>query len=145
MKGWEFLRCSDCGEKIETTSRSLVCTGCGLTGSLNGNVATFPRRTLEPMKAPREPFRTLLRKVDSFLHPLRGKLSPFRWYADRRMERYYERCLLDSTLAEEFRRHYLPMALPGTTALDVGCGRGRIAALLVQLGFDVVGLDLSPH
>ncbi|MBI3988700.1 MAG: class I SAM-dependent methyltransferase, partial [candidate division NC10 bacterium] len=30
-------------------------------------------------------------------------------------------------------------------ALDFGCGRGRIAALLVQLGFDVVGLDLQPH
>lgn len=145
MKGWEVLCCPDCGGRFETTPASLVCVGCGLTGILNENVATFPHPLPEPAKTPERPLRTFLQKIDSGLHPLRGRFSPLRWYADRHLKRYYDRCLGDPALAEEFRRHYLPEAVPGRAALDVGCGRGRITALLTQLGFQVVGLDLSPH
>lgn len=34
---------------------------------------------------------------------------------------------------------------PGQSVLDVGCGTGRHVAALRQLGYDAVGLDLSPE
>jgi SAM-dependent methyltransferase len=33
---------------------------------------------------------------------------------------------------------------PGSTMLDVACGRGRHARFLAQKGFDVTGIDLAP-
>lgn len=34
---------------------------------------------------------------------------------------------------------------PGTRFLEVGCGRGRVSAMLSKLGVDVSGLDISPE
>jgi len=43
-------------------------------------------------------------------------------------------------LPEIFRSH-----LNGTTALDFGCGAGRSTRFLSGLGFDAVGVDISPE
>ena len=36
-------------------------------------------------------------------------------------------------------------APPPKTVLDIGCGQGRDALFLGRLGYDVTGIDLSPH
>ncbi len=43
-------------------------------------------------------------------------------------------------LPEIFRRH-----VTGTRAVDFGCGTGRSTRFARQLGFDVVGVDISPE
>jgi|SRR5271157_970008 len=43
-------------------------------------------------------------------------------------------------LPEIFRAH-----VKGTTALDFGCGAGRSTRFLRKLGFETVGVDISPE
>ncbi len=45
-------------------------------------------------------------------------------------------------LQEAFRRH---AGIPVREVLDLGCGTGRIAALLADAGYDLVALDASPE
>jgi SAM-dependent methyltransferase len=35
--------------------------------------------------------------------------------------------------------------MPGSSVLDAGCGTGRVASRLADLGFDVVGADVDPE
>ena len=35
-------------------------------------------------------------------------------------------------------------AAPGARVLDAGCGTGRVALRLAELGYDCVGVDLDP-
>ncbi len=144
---WEILRCPSCGGEMQEDSQVLSCRQCGMTAAIAENTVSFAR----PVAAPASPRPRFHRKFLNFskymVHPLHGRLSPVRWYTHRRVEEYYERCLKDRALAEEFGEHYLPRVLTSATgaALDFGCGRGRIAALLGQLGFEVTGLDAAPH
>lgn len=78
-------------------------------------------------------------------------LNPFEWgpllaFQKRQRMRYYERCLHDRSFAERTLARYLPAAVLRRRghALDVGCGDGRISAMLHQLGFSVIGLDIAP-
>lgn len=50
--------------------------------------------------------------------------------------------LYASFLQEAFRRYAL---FPVREVLDLGCGTGRIAALLADAGYDLVALDNSPE
>lgn len=56
----------------------------------------------------------------------------------------------DSTVSSKEFRHPLPKAAidqyfpKGGTVLDMGCGYGRLAATLADLGFKVSGTDTSP-
>jgi len=64
------------------------------------------------------------------------------------IETRYEQYLSDKATASQFAKTYLPETLQegwGRNAFDVGCGRGRHAAMLSQLGFQVTGMDLQPH
>lgn len=74
-------------------------------------------------------------------------VGPLAWYERRWRERYYERYLKDKHLADDFRRRYLPTQFQNREGLvlDLGCGRGRVAAMLSQCGFQVVGLDRERH
>lgn len=66
----------------------------------------------------------------------------------RQVEAHYERYLSDKGTAEHFARTYLPRELQrekNHLAFDIGCGRGRHSAMLSQLGFYVIGIDLQPH
>ncbi len=55
---------------------------------------------------------------------------------------YFER---DETEAENFINRLMERLkpAPGSTMLDIACGRGRHAKFLAEKGFDVTGLDLS--
>ena len=56
---------------------------------------------------------------------------------------YFER---DEEEAAAFLRrlvNHLHMA-PGSRVLDVACGRGRHSKIFASMGFDVIGIDLSP-
>jgi SAM-dependent methyltransferase len=64
------------------------------------------------------------------------------------IETRYEQYLSDKATASQFARTYLPEPLQegwDRNAFDVGCGRGRHAAMLSQLGFHVTGMDVQPH
>ena len=91
--------------------------------------------------------RVLLRKLRNAINPLNNPLLPMRYISRIRREGYYRRTLTDKRLAREWADHFLKdLDLPpGAVALDFGCGRGRNAALLAQLGFKVVGQDITVH
>ena len=72
-------------------------------------------------------------------------LSPI---ISRRIEACYERYLFDERTAEHFALTHLPQEMQngkGLRAFDIGCGRGRHAAMLSQLGFGVTGMDLQTY
>jgi SAM-dependent methyltransferase len=81
------------------------------------------------------------------LNPLGSRLSPLRYFSDWRLERYYRRALSDPLLARSWSRHYLTGLTIDDRApvLDHGCGRGRHAAILSQLGFEVAAQDVHAH
>jgi len=56
---------------------------------------------------------------------------------------YFER---DEKEAEAFIRRLVNhlRLKPGSRVLDVACGRGRHSKILAAMGFDVIGIDLSP-
>ena len=54
--------------------------------------------------------------------------------------RYWAEKRFDAAEAEFLK----PYVEAGQPALDVGCGTGRILTLLVDEGFDVDGVDISP-
>lgn len=148
MTKWGILLCPDCGGNLNLSPVSIACSRCGLIARLDGNVVRFDTSDPE-IAGPRQDNHPpgLIALAASALHPLRGRLSPLRWYTDRRVEAYYARCVTEKRLADEFRDHYVPNALWAVSgrALDFGCGRGRIVALLGQLDFEVVGMDITSH
>jgi SAM-dependent methyltransferase len=83
--------------------------------------------------------------IEVVLNPFRNPASPLTRLVERKTDEYYERCLDDATLARACAAEYLPPSLAPWrgTALDFGCFRGRFAALLGQLGFDVTGYDVE--
>ena len=62
-----------------------------------------------------------------------------------KQEWLYQSYLNDRRLALEFKREYLPDNMDSGAVLDYGCGRGRVVAMLSQLGFKVVGIDIEDH
>ncbi len=81
------------------------------------------------------------------LNPLASRLSPLRYFADWRVNQYYQRTLTDLKLAREWAAHHLEglNVRPRAAVLDHGCGRGRHTALLSQLGFQVSAQDIESH
>ncbi|MDP4264207.1 MAG: methyltransferase domain-containing protein [Bacteroidota bacterium] len=70
------------------------------------------------------------------------------WYRDWFDSPFYHKLYFerDEKEAEAFI-HKLVAHLrlkPGSRVLDVACGKGRHSKILARLGFDVIGIDLSP-
>ncbi len=88
--------------------------------------------------------QTRWEKLCARLNPF--DFPPLLWYQKWWRKRYYQRCHTDKRLAEAFQATYLipaPRRGKQPKALDIGCGQGRISALLKQLGYDVYGLDVA--
>lgn len=85
--------------------------------------------------------------LGTFLNPLTNPLSPLAKSLKRRNDQIQNSYFTDSGLARLFVEHYLPREFweGERDALDFGCGRGRIAAVLVNSGFRVTGLDVVKH
>lgn len=73
-------------------------------------------------------------------------MAPENTYADERRAAAYARLGVTGTYYLAYRD--LPMLIGedgrGRRALDFGCGAGRSTRFLRDLGFDVVGIDVSP-
>jgi SAM-dependent methyltransferase len=117
------------------------CGSCGHEFRVDGALVSWADAT--PETQPRDLRALILRQ----LNPLGSRLSPLRYFSDWRVEEYYRRTVSDLSLADSWARHYLAgLNVPrGAGVLDHGCGRGRNAARLAQLGFDVAAQDVRAH
>jgi SAM-dependent methyltransferase len=90
---------------------------------------------------------TWTRRFRRQLNPVGSRLSPLRYFSDWRVEQYYRRTLSDPLSAKSWAKHYLTGLKIDECApvLDHGCGRGRNAAILSQLGFEVAAQDVRAH
>lgn len=141
MTSSPVIACPWCGGgEIDTVARK--CPACGAPFSISQHVVDWSPPS-QDLAVARSLWRLALRQVD----PLSSRLSPLRWLTDYRVERYYKRTLRDSQLAERWRDHYFgkDSVGPGVAVLDHGCGRGRHAALLRQLGCTVGAQDVTAH
>ncbi len=71
---------------------------------------------------------------------LKLALNPINVMSYLKQEWLYNRYLCDRGTALKFRQTYIPL-VDGFRVLDFGCGRGRHAAMLTQLGFEATGVD----
>ena|SRR5665213_2547753 len=77
--------------------------------------------------------------------------DPTAHYLDQAVAEDYDRERFSSRAADIYlalERHYLRKAFaglkPGTLILDAPCGTGRLAKVLLDAGYEVVGADISP-
>jgi len=92
--------------------------------------------------------RTFGKLIKLLLNPLTSPFSPLSLLTRVRVERFYQRTLVDRQLAADWGAHYLSgLDLPaGARVLDHGCGRGRNIGLMKQLGYSVCGQEVGqPH
>ena len=146
-----IYRCPECGHKLLSLhSGSGQCEDCGLKCEVAGNIISFERtgshrRPL--MTKSKLSLNVLGRAARYYFDPLASPWSPVTWITRRRLDAYYIRCLSDRALAESFAGHYLKNCkLPKRArVLDHGCGQGRVVAMLSQLGYVVVGQEVTKH
>lgn len=67
-------------------------------------------------------------------------------HSNRRMDKLYQIYLSDPYTAEFFYKENFPAGIPkDSKLLDSGCGRGRTAAVLTQLGYEIVSFDIEKN
>lgn len=140
--------CPSCGSRElswpDHTMWEGKCVKCGRDFKLDNDILRW-NDTNQVTKMALLP--VLARRLRNFLNPISSPLLPFRYLTQIRLERYYQRTLLDSDLARKWAGHYLDgLDLPEEViVLDFGCGRGRNVGILNQLGYWVAGQDVKFH
>ncbi|HEX7844517.1 MAG TPA: class I SAM-dependent methyltransferase, partial [Chitinophagaceae bacterium] len=71
------------------------------------------------------------------------------WYKDWFNSPFYHKLYFerDENEAETFIKQLIEhlSAKPGSRMLDIACGKGRHSKILASMGFEVVGIDISPN
>lgn len=108
---------------------------------------TFGLRLLSKLRSPLSLLTGLWLRFRSLMDPTSSPISPLAWLYWARVANYYRRTVNDPSLAREWGEHYLAdLGLKqGARVLDHGCGKGRHAAILQQLGYEVYAQDIYPH
>jgi len=144
-------RCPRCSQGLlNMNALDGTCASCGLQWRIVGNTLFFgndEKDTYPPFRNVGWWANKITKAVLARLDPLHSPWSPVSWIAKIRAERYYRRCLMDREYARRFAAHYFSGVdiRAGAKVLDHGCGRGRITAILSQLGCEVVGQDVRRH
>ena len=135
--------CPWCGTAIGTSElpKPGQCSGCGRRFLAEGESLLWGNDPSPP------PAVDVWKRLRRQLNPVGSRLSPLRYFSDWRVEQYYRRTLSDPRLARSWSQHYLAGLTLDDRArvLDHGCGRGRHAAILSQLGFEVSAQDVRAH
>lgn len=74
--------------------------------------------------------------TESFLN-LGYASAPFSYLVEDPQQRLVERVLYELSCQD--------LSIPGTTILDIGCGRGGPARMFARHGYQVLGIDLVPY
>lgn len=136
------IACPLCRTSPDSEFSQTSCTECGLRLEIdNGHVAVWGQPNMKAHQM------SLKDKLRAAIDPMVNPYSPIVRHARKRIEKYYADALNDLRLAERFRSDYLEgLELPkGAAVLDHGGGRGRISALLRQLGYTVCCQDTYRH
>jgi SAM-dependent methyltransferase len=144
---WPLVSCPYCGAepRLIAAQGDDRCAGCGHAYSFDGKVLQWS--TVEQPLSNPVSFGSIRSRLRSLVNPLDSPLLPFRHLLRMRVEGYYRRTVTDADLARRWADHYLvDLSLPtNATVLDFGCGRGRHAGLLSQLGYRVIAQDIKPN
>jgi len=144
----DLLACPKCGVELNIASQAEelqgYCLSCGCNWERKKHIISWidANKNIDVFR-----WRDFWGKLLNQLNPLSCRLSPLRLLTDWNVNQYYKRTLFDSNLADCWNRHYFESLNlnPGDFILDHGCGRGRNVALTAQLGYRVIGQDISPH
>lgn len=146
---FDLVSCPVCGEgnlfnRLDNNiTENGHCIQCDRPWIRNKQILQWPKQVIEKNKK-RDGF-FYLNAIKFYIDPLASPFSPLSVMTKIRGESYYNRTINDKELAKTWYKHYLRgIELPKETiVLDHGCGRGRNVALLNQLGFNVVGQEIS--
>lgn len=108
--------CPSCRAPLEADAASLVCASCGAVYPVSEGIADFSGGAYYDSYLPGQEL------TEEHQRGLGAEVFGSRW----RIERYYA-----------------PKLVPGSRVLDCGCGNGVSVDVLMELGFDARGIDLS--
>lgn len=99
-------------------------------------------------------FRQKIKEKDTVIKKFRVYIGLiFYWivyeailHSNRRMDKMYQKYFSDRHTAEIFYSEIFPDGIPkNAKILDAGCGRGRVAATLTQLGYEISSFDIGKN
>ena len=147
MPWWlNYISCPSCGAAPESQSVAVCepgyCKACHCGWTFERNALIWENSTTTRQKSR---WGNLWRRIKNQFNPMTSLLSPIRLISNRRVDHFYKRTISDHDLAKRWENHYLGGLdlKEGDSILDHGCGRGRHIALATQLGYRVVGQDVT--
>jgi len=133
-----ILTCPNCGNSLKEINQKFYCSNCRKDYFIKENTVFLSGEKSNLKKNLKRIIFAALKELNPIYH------WPFSYLTKKKFEELYNGYLSDKKVAERFKRDYLSGDAgrkSGGVALDFGCSRGRISALMSQLGFKVVGLD----
>lgn len=137
----EYIQCPRCSSSALTLEDGQVKCDCGQIAAIDNNSLNWGEQKPNLSKGR---FKEL---VYAALNPLVNPYSPLVRLTKYKEEGYYNRVLGDIEMAKRWRDYYLKdyQRDRNPVILDHGCGKGRNMAMARNLGFTVLGQDVSPN